>query len=79
VCGNKLKFAANEFYVEAHHLKPLGRDHNGPDIEENIICVCPNCHVLLDYGVLQIGVKTLTVQRHAIGKPFIDYHNDRCR
>jgi hypothetical protein len=79
VCGNKLKLAENEYYVEAHHLQPLGREHNGPDIQENIICVCPNCHVLLDYGVLRIGRSTITVLRHRIGRQFIAYHNARCR
>jgi len=79
VCGEKLKIAANEYYVEAHHLKPLGRPHNGPDQKDNIVCACPNCHVLLDYGALTIGPKTLKVVRHKIGKAFIGYHNDRCR
>ena len=37
-------------YSEAAHVKPLGSPHNGPDTAENIICLCPNCHVLFDRG-----------------------------
>jgi hypothetical protein len=79
ICGKKLPLAPNEFYVEAHHLQPLGGRHRGPDVEENIICVCPNCHVLLDYGALPIRPKTLKISLHQIGKQFTDYHNERCR
>lgn len=35
-------------YVEAAHIKPLGNPHNGPDDQDNIICLCPNHHVLFD-------------------------------
>jgi predicted restriction endonuclease len=38
-------------YSEAAHIRPLGRPHNGPDVPENVLCLCPNCHVLFDYGV----------------------------
>jgi predicted restriction endonuclease len=79
ICGQKLQLTESEFYAEAHHLQPLGGEHNGPDIQENLICVCPNCHVLLDYGALPIERGTITVRRHQIGQQFIDYHNERCR
>jgi len=79
ICGKRLELSPNEFYVEAHHLKPLGQPHNGDDREENLVCVCPNCHVLLDYGALKIGPTTLKVSLHQVGKEFIDYHNDRCQ
>jgi predicted restriction endonuclease len=79
ICGKKLELGPNEYYVEAHHLKPLGQEHSGPDVELNIVCVCPNCHVLLDYGALKIGPKTLKVCLHQVGKEFLDYHNDRCQ
>lgn len=39
-------------YSEAAHVKPLGSPHNGPDTAENIICLCPNCHVLFDRGAI---------------------------
>jgi putative restriction endonuclease len=42
-------------YAEACHIKPLGRPHNGPDTPENILCLCPNCHVLFDEFALWIN------------------------
>ena len=41
-------------YAEAAHIKPLGAPHNGPDVPENVLCLCPTCHVLFDYGAFLI-------------------------
>jgi hypothetical protein len=78
LCGDRLEISPGEFYVEAHHLKPLGRPHEGPDVMKNLICVCPNCHVLLDFNVRKLSVKSLKASLHDIGPEFIDYHNERC-
>jgi predicted HNH restriction endonuclease len=79
LCGNRLELSPGRFYAEGHHLKPLGDPHGGPDVKENIVCVCPNCHVLLDYGATRIHPAMLQVKPgHSIGQEFIDYHNDRC-
>lgn len=65
-------------YSEAHHLQPLGKPHHGPDIPSNIIIVCPNCHVMLDYFSIKINKQILkSVGGHAIGAEYIDYHNSR--
>jgi hypothetical protein len=48
-------------YSEAHHLKPLGSPHFGPDIEGNIIVVCPNHHVMFDQGAVWIDPETLVI------------------
>jgi putative restriction endonuclease len=37
-------------YAEGAHIRPLGRPHDGPDIESNVLCLCPTDHVRLDYG-----------------------------
>jgi HNH endonuclease len=47
ICGTRLVTPAGA-YAETCHIKPLGRPHNGPDSPENTLCLCPNCHVLLD-------------------------------
>lgn len=61
-------------YAEAHHLHPLGK--GGPDEEENIVCVCPTCHVKLDYGVLKLDHDLITSSRRSdVGIKFVDYHN----
>ena len=72
ICGQTLKLGGTTPYAEAHHIMPLGRPHNGPDVRGNILCVCPNDHVLLDYGAIKLDVNRL----EGIGKEFINYHND---
>ena len=79
ICRTQLELRQDEFYSEAHHLKPLGAPHNGPDIISNLICVCPTCHVKLDYGVIQIDASTiLSVKGHNIAQKYIEYHNNLC-
>lgn len=47
ICGTQLKTAAGT-YAEAAHIKPLGIPHEGPDVLENLLCLCPNCHKEFD-------------------------------
>jgi hypothetical protein len=54
LCGSTLPLGDGSLYAEAHHVKPLGKPYNGPDVKENIICVCPTCHVLLDYKSMKL-------------------------
>ncbi|MFG2388460.1 HNH endonuclease [Streptomyces lavendulae] len=35
-------------YSEAAHIR--AREDDGPDVVENLLCLCPNCHVLFDAG-----------------------------
>lgn len=42
-------------YAEAAHVRALGAPHNGPDTSDNIICLCPNHHVMFDQGVFSIA------------------------
>lgn len=41
-------------YAEAAHIKPVGKPHNGPDRPDNLLCLCPNHHLMLDKGVYMI-------------------------
>jgi len=76
LCGNSVSLADGSTYAEAHHIKPLGRPHNGPDIAENIIALCPNHHVQLDFGALRLTPENIRSTRgHRIGSQFIEYHN----
>jgi len=43
-------------YAEGCHVRPLGKPHNGPDKTDNVLCLCPNCHVLFDTHALKIDV-----------------------
>jgi putative restriction endonuclease len=42
-------------YAEAAHVRPLGWDHRGPDVPGNVLCLCPNHHVLLDAGAFSVA------------------------
>ena len=33
--------------LEIHHLIPTGGSHNGPDVQENGVALCPTCHKVL--------------------------------
>jgi hypothetical protein len=74
ICGEGIILADGSAYAEGHHLQPLGRD--GPDVDENIICVCPNHHAACDFGAIPLRVEELRrVKEHLIGKRYIEYHN----
>ena len=83
ICGVRLDTPAGP-YAEGAHIKPLGMPHNGPDIESNILCLCPNHHVLLDdgaitlsddYRVLGISGGRLNVKHH-LGAEYVQYHRE---
>jgi putative restriction endonuclease len=84
VCGLGITTSAG-LYAEAAHIKPLGEPHNGPDIEENLLCLCPNHHVMFDNGGFSIGDdlsfigiagNLKTVAKHKIDQRFIRYHRE---
>jgi putative restriction endonuclease len=82
ICGIRLSTPAGP-YAEGAHIKPLGTPHNGPDDESNILCLCPNHHLLLDGGAIAFtddfriiglpGNLKLCV-KHSLGKQYIQYH-----
>ena len=73
ICGNQLQLNGKS-YSEAHHIKPLGK-FNGPDKFDNLIVVCPNCHVKLDYGAIKIEMDKIKEKKHLIAQEYIDFHN----
>jgi putative restriction endonuclease len=54
VCRTQVMTSAG-LYAEAAHIQPLGRPHNGPDTLTNLLCLCPNHHVMFDFGGFGIG------------------------
>lgn len=54
ICEVRLVGPEGKPYSEGAHIRPLGNPHNGPDVERNILCLCPNCHVRLDIGAILI-------------------------
>lgn len=39
-------------YSEGAHLVPLGGGANGPDVDGNVLSLCPNHHIMLDHGAI---------------------------
>lgn len=75
ICGLRLKIGFDKYYSEGHHIKGLGSPHHGPDIEENIIIVCPNCHVLCDNHQIELSLEVLNFTTRIVSPIFIEYHN----
>ena len=84
MCGVRLEGLAGP-YAEAAHIRPLGAPHHGPDTPDNILCLCPNHHVLLDHGgvgisedLSLIGVEgRLTVHpQHRISEEHLRYRRE---
>jgi len=76
LCGQAIQLGNGRLYAEAHHIQHLGSPHCGPDIPSNIICVCPNHHVRLDYGAIRLEVPQLrTCPEHVVEDRYIQYHN----
>ena len=55
-CGSKTFTArsTNSSFMEPHHLIPISQQGlytNNIDITQNLICLCPNCHSQIHYGL----------------------------
>ena len=87
VCGVRLEGPGGP-YAEAAHIRPLGRPHNGPDVMENVLCLCPNHHVLFDLHSFSVGEdlrlqgaeswRLRMVREHSISQECLAYHR-KCR
>lgn len=84
VCSIQINTNAGP-YAEAAHIKPVGKPHNGPDRPDNLLCLCPNHHLMLDKGVFMIaddlsliGIEgNLTKNAdHKISVEYIRYHRE---
>lgn len=78
ICGTTIELPDGARYAEAHHVRPLSSPHDGPDIRENMVVLCPNHHAMCDYGVIRLSADSLRqIADHTVDPAFIDYHNDR--
>lgn len=84
MCGTSLVCAAGP-YAEAAHIRALGSPHNGPDTLENMLCLCPNHHVLFDNGGITIAEDLSLIgepgslmlsDKHRISKEHLRYHRN---
>ncbi|GGT10545.1 YDG/SRA domain-containing protein [Streptomyces atratus] len=68
ICGLALTVGAEgKSYAEGAHIQALGGSAGGPDVEGNVLCLCPNCHVRLDRGALYLTDEFHVVDRYAEG------------
>ncbi|WP_018622653.1 YDG/SRA domain-containing protein [Spirosoma luteum] len=72
-------------YAEAAHIQPLGMPHNGPDSIDNILCLCPNHHVMFDFGGFSIADDLTLIglegglykePKHFINPRYLQYHRE---
>ena len=87
ICGVKINSPSGPIAIGAH-IKPLGHPHNGPDVIQNMLCLCPNHHEQFDAFTYYIDPKTLLVRNlsgfdgqrihmhegHKISSEFLVYH-----
>ncbi|MFG1976459.1 YDG/SRA domain-containing protein [Nonomuraea fuscirosea] len=87
VCGLTIEIGRG-VYSEGAHIRGLGKPHHGPDVEENVLCLCPNDHVRFDNGAIYLSddLKVMdglsgspiaslrTHPHHQIGVAYIAYH-----
>lgn len=90
ICGKRIVLPNGKGYSEGHHLQKLGGAHKGPDIENNVIILCPYHHTEFDYGAIAINPETniiehidkhnefykkpLAYERKDLGKEYLKYH-----
>jgi predicted restriction endonuclease len=85
ICGTRL-VVRGRGYAEGAHIRALGRPHDGPDVAENLLCLCPNCHVLFDNGEILIdddlmartpAGSTPLHARHQVQLDYLRYHRSQ--
>lgn len=92
ICGDHRQGRTGEPYAEAHHIKPLGKQHRGPDSPDNLLCLCANHHVDFDYGRIRVdpdtyelthafesdvdGTRLTIADGHELNAEFLEYHNE---
>lgn len=76
----------NGVYSEGAHIKPLGKPHNGDDSLGNLLCLCPNHHVMFDKGAFSVkdnfdligaeSGKLTVLNSHKLDLDNIRYHRE---
>ena len=85
VCGLRIEPAPGKYYVEVHHVRPLGGDHHGLDTHGNMLVLCPNHHAMFDFGIphfidadhvmIREATQPMTC-KHTLADDVIAYHNE---
>ncbi|MFF0967601.1 YDG/SRA domain-containing protein [Streptomyces sp. NPDC003703] len=90
ICDQRIEVPGGS-YSEGAHIRALGAPHNGPDTTGNVLCLCPNCHVMLDAGAIVIEDDLAVIRggqsagllrtdpRHTIDLECVRHHRERWR
>lgn len=77
LCRSTLSCPDGATYSEGHHVRPLGGDHRGEDVESNILILCPNCHASCDLGFVRLDAASIMwVGAHRVLDANFAYHNN---
>lgn len=84
VCGVQINLPTGTKYAEGAHIRPLGVPHNGPDSLGNLLCLCPNHHLMFDKYCYSINPVTFEIEGlsgslaidvdHEIDRGHLQYH-----
>lgn len=78
-CNAKTFIDTNGFnYVEAHHILEYNSKEEGPDVLQNLLVLCPNCHSKIHYAridILNDFYRSLRERKVIKLEQFIDLHN----
>lgn len=83
LCDERLEVRPGVYYAEVHHIQPLGSPHDGPDVEANMLVLCPNHHAAFDLGAatflsessVQVGRQQFHLTRRHQLDDSVDYNN----
>lgn len=84
VCGLQIQAALGCYYIEVHHIRPLGGGHDGMDEHSNMLVLCPNHHAMFDLWIprflsskrIAIGHEEFQLEsRHTLSPVVISYYN----
>ncbi|GAA4924201.1 putative restriction endonuclease [Nonomuraea thailandensis] len=89
ICGIRLLLPQGP-YAEGAHIRPLGSPHDGHDVAGNLLCLCPNDHVLFDQSAIVVDDDLVVLDRltgeskgilrtvtgHEVDTQYLAYHRN---
>lgn len=85
LCGFRINLHEGRGYSEGAHVIPLSE--GGPDTRDNILILCPNHHVMLDKGIINLSMDgswstkdssgmVKFLRKHRLSDDSISWHNN---
>ncbi|MEU8600979.1 HNH endonuclease [Streptomyces parvulus] len=88
ICNVRIEVSGGS-YSEGAHIRALGAPITARDTTNNVLCLCPNCHVMLDAGAIEDDLNLIcgdqpagvlrTHPQHAIDLNCVRHHRERWR